>query len=290
MLIINFNSPYPRVESLKNKIRTSLIFSAFVFLFLWFFQPFGLSSLSVNITFVAFGYGSVCFIIMVLLDLIQYQLFPSNFNEEHWTVGKEILWILLNLLLIGVGNFLYSFAIGIIVFSFYNLAVFSLYTIAIGIFPVSAAILINQARLNSKFEHESSQLNPIIERAKKEGVHSSRSRINIMSESGTHELECWPDEFLYAKSDDNYVEIHFLQQNKRSRKIVRSTLKNLYATLPDEDEFFRCHKSYIINLSKLKHISGNAQGYKLHLIGIEEVIPVSRNNNSFIKNYLAFRP
>ena len=54
----------------------------------------------------------------------------------------------------------------------------------------------------------------------------------------------------------------------------------------DFPQFFRCHKSYLVNLHQVKHISGNAQGHKLHLFYGDELIPVSRKNNSIIKEKL----
>jgi DNA-binding LytR/AlgR family response regulator len=54
--------------------------------------------------------------------------------------------------------------------------------------------------------------------------------------------------------------------------------------------FYRCHKSYVINLDQVNHISGNAQGYKFHLKSAEDLIPVSRSNNEFVKNYFTNRP
>lgn len=52
--------------------------------------------------------------------------------------------------------------------------------------------------------------------------------------------------------------------------------------LAEFPEFYRCHRTYIVNLQKVKHISGNAQGYKLHLENIDTLIPVSRSLNEGI--------
>jgi DNA-binding LytR/AlgR family response regulator len=51
----------------------------------------------------------------------------------------------------------------------------------------------------------------------------------------------------------------------------------------DSTDIFRCHKSYLINLTQVAHISGNAQGYKLHLQNSTIEIPVSRTLNATIK-------
>jgi DNA-binding LytR/AlgR family response regulator len=51
-------------------------------------------------------------------------------------------------------------------------------------------------------------------------------------------------------------------------------------------QFFRCHRAYIVNLAAVEHVSGNAQGYKLHLKDVAELIPVSRNLNSVLSSKL----
>ena len=104
------------------------------------------------------------------------------------------------------------------------------------------------------------------------------------------ELEILPEHFLYAKADDNYVEVYHLMNEQKQRKVIRNSLKSIHAFLPTQINFYRCHKSYVINLDYVNHISGNAQGYKFHLKNTEELIPVSRSNNEFVKNYFTNRP
>ena len=53
---------------------------------------------------------------------------------------------------------------------------------------------------------------------------------------------------------------------------------------------FRCHRAFIINLDKVTHVEGNAQGYKLRIQDYEELIPVSRNLSAeFSDRLLAYR-
>jgi DNA-binding LytR/AlgR family response regulator len=42
-------------------------------------------------------------------------------------------------------------------------------------------------------------------------------------------------------------------------------------------DFFRCHRTYIVNTSKIADVSGNAQGLKLEIEKTEFKIPVSRS-------------
>jgi hypothetical protein len=41
-----------------------------------------------------------------------------------------------------------------------------------------------------------------------------------------------------------------------------------------------------VNLPAVEHVSGNAQGYKLHLKNVQELVPVSRNLNAQLTEQL----
>jgi len=56
----------------------------------------------------------------------------------------------------------------------------------------------------------------------------------------------------YIESDEDYVVIVTTEE----RYNLRQTLKYWNAKLPDE-QFVRVHKSFIVNISKIEHISGN---------------------------------
>jgi two-component system LytT family response regulator len=53
-------------------------------------------------------------------------------------------------------------------------------------------------------------------------------------------------EVLYLKADSSYTEIFLIDG---STVVVSRTLKNFELPLEGEKEFFRCHKSYIVNLA-----------------------------------------
>ncbi|WP_089734667.1 LytTR family transcriptional regulator DNA-binding domain-containing protein [Chryseobacterium jejuense] len=73
-----------------------------------------------------------------------------------------------------------------------------------------------------------------------------------------------------------------LFRQQYSKKIwLRISLSNILAQV-QTPTIKRCHRSYIINLGKVKNIKGNAQGYKLTLPEIDFDIPVSRSFISII--------
>ena len=60
------------------------------------------------------------------------------------------------------------------------------------------------------------------------------------------------DELLYIEAMLNYAILH----TETRKMIVYLTIKNLAEELPT-DKFLKVHKSYIVNLSKIKSIEGN---------------------------------
>ena len=91
-------------------------------------------------------------------------------------------------------------------------------------------------------------------------------------------------------SANNYIKVYHEKKGSLSYSIIRSTLKKTEEILVDHTNFFKCHRAYIINLDKVIHVEGNAQGYKVKIQGHDDLIPVSRNLNSeFSDKLLAYR-
>jgi tetratricopeptide (TPR) repeat protein len=84
------------------------------------------------------------------------------------------------------------------------------------------------------------------------------------------------NDLICFEAQDNYTAIYFRENGKLKKELKRVTMKKVEEQVSQTDEIVRCHKSYIINIKNVSHVSGNAQGYKLHLLLLEFSIPVSR--------------
>ena len=84
-----------------------------------------------------------------------------------------------------------------------------------------------------------------------------------------------PKDLILLESADNYVSVHYQENDKVQKKLLRSTLTKLeeQITIPS---IFRCHRSYMVNLNQLKQVEGNSRGLQLDLLDIQQTIPVSR--------------
>ena len=100
--------------------------------------------------------------------------------------------------------------------------------------------------------------------------------INFMDEKGTLRLSVRPDRLFYIESADNYLNIYYLNKDKPVRFMLRNTLKNMEPML-EEHYMVRCHRSYIVNICKVKILRKEKEGLFLELDqeGIPD-IPVSK--------------
>ena len=100
--------------------------------------------------------------------------------------------------------------------------------------------------------------------------------IGIPDEKGIVKISIQLDSLLYFESADNYAIIHYLDDGKAKRKLIRNTLKKLESVF-DNALIKRCHRSYIINLNNIKLIEKTSGKLFIHLKNCEKIIPVSRN-------------
>jgi hypothetical protein len=81
------------------------------------------------------------------------------------------------------------------------------------------------------------------------GKEASNSDSINLSGEGKEELTLNKDNIIYLKSDDNYVDIHFINETNQIEKVViRATLKFLENQLAEHRQFVRIHRSYLVNI------------------------------------------
>ena len=274
--------PYPFKQGLIEIAKMSLLFGLFVTFFLYAFRPFGIDSGPYNLFLVCLSYGGVTtFVVFVLNSNLNY-LFSDYFCEENWTVGREILWTIINISLIGIANAVLTSYLANISLSLKLILIFQLYTVLLALVPIVFVITYNEAVHNKKYSELSKDINSHLT------THRvAAKQVTIPSYNENEELEISADDLVYITSADNYIEVYYKTTDENiNKKLLRSTLKNTEAIFEDFQNIIRCHKSYIIKLNYVKNVTGNAQGYKLHLENSGVKIPVSRKLNDFVKEKL----
>ena len=96
-----------------------------------------------------------------------------------------------------------------------------------------------------------------------------------------------PEAVAFIKSEDNYVQIHYLDKGRPKKFILRSSMRALEETL-EKHGLVRCHRSYFINPSFIRIVHRDESGLivaDLNQDGYES-IPISRKYQDAITKLL----
>ncbi|HLP94544.1 MAG TPA: LytTR family DNA-binding domain-containing protein, partial [Saprospiraceae bacterium] len=108
----------------------------------------------------------------------------------------------------------------------------------------------------------------------------------LLGENQQERLAIDAADIAFLEAQDNYVQVHYLENGAHKSKLLRATLRKMEESLAEFPAFFRCHRTYLVNFDRVEKVSGNAQGYRLHLTGFAETVPVSRSLNEEVKKRL----
>lgn len=272
------NQPYPIYG---NKWKIIISISLFVALFMIIFQPFGLSNNhNSDKIFIIVGYGSVTFIILIINLFFVAHILKKWFNRESWTIIKQILWLIWIIFTIGLGNYLYSS----IVFSFwtlYGFLIFQVYTLTVGIIPIVFLTIFQYNLLLSHNLKAAKDFNNSL--INKEDI-LEKQIICLIADNQKDKFEIEFSNLLYIESSGNYIEIFFIRDDKLKNTILRCSLKRTELQVEMYSSIFKCHRAFLVNINKIIHVKGNAQGLRLVLKNTEIEIPVSRSLSKSLKD------
>lgn len=287
--------PFPPYANSRRSGLAAFMAALIVFAILFLGEPFQLDTVPLTTKFtLSLAYATatllVCTLFLVLLPLF----FPALFDSRRWTVGKEILFFCIILACISVANAGVNAIANQIPFSMGMLFRMAGNTLLVGIVPVTVSVLVKQQLLLRHYQHGANSINSLvagkahhpIETLQKTNGSEPAASILLTGDNQGETLNLLPSQWMAAEANDNYVRIFFEQPAGESSALFRTTLKKVEAQLQGHAGVYRCHKSFLVNLQKVSHLSGNAQGYRLHLVNSELQIPVSRSLNADLKEKL----
>ncbi len=271
MIKPQLNKPYPFTSDLKRSAKTIMVIGVSVFALMFIFRSNITNNEGVWVRLLASSYfGFFAIIIPFINTLIIQKLVPAN-KETNWTVKNEITIYLLHF--ITIGNYILLINISEELFSFFNFIETVFLTTIIGGIPVTIHILNEQKKLLKKHVDEAHNINT---RNNSLPEQAAESILSLEIESYSFK----PNEILFIESNKNYLNIYFKNNTSKS---IRFTLKDMEIKLENFTQFVRCHRAYIVNLSFLEKVEGNAQGLKLFLDNCNDPVPVSRTFIPIIK-------
>lgn len=203
--------------------------------------------------------------------------------ENNWTVKHEFFLILFVLAVISLA----IFGLFLIINPHFDaIELFRLVvvrTLAIGFFPVLVLVLYEQNYHQKIKRRQAERLNQELQKRtyplpQKKLNPTIVEKIVLVAENEKIALQVVPASLCYAKSEGNYVEVFYLQNEKIEKQLIRNSLKSIEEQLSAYD-FFRCHNRFLINSSCIQKVEGNSRNFELVLENLEEKIPVSRSKS-----------
>lgn len=280
-ILSGLNKPYPRLE---NKWKAIVFISLFITFFMVVFKPFGLQFVNLpQLWLRLMGYGIVTFLVLLFNLQILPNIFHRIFNEKHWTVKRQIAFLIWIVISISIGNYLYSVAMGIMPwYGFYGFFLFLAFTAAVALIPIIGVTVFIQNNYLKKHLAVSQQINSTIKSAKDSGTRTENS---LVFGQGNQKFTMQTDKIVYMESEGNYIHIYYVQNEGLKSELVRETIKHA-ETVSQGTSLFRCHRAYIVNTSFVEKVNGNSQGFLLRLTHTDCEIPVSRTYTKAFREFM----
>jgi len=264
--------PFPLEKNFKKVNQRLILLSILVYFMLVVFKPFGLKDHS-GLDLYVYSGGFVLLGHVYLL--FHFFIIESYFKETKWNLGKEILNNLFILVIIGFVNALYYSVYEEDNLNLIIIVAFEIYTLLIGIVPVTLSVVIRQNRLMRYHNRLAENINFHRMEDRKEIFSESTVKLKSLNPEKEYIFNC--QDLILMHAQDNYILLYLIVKGQLHNELIRNTMKQCLQDLNQFPMFFRCHRSFIVNLNKIVNVEGNAQGLKLKLESIEEKVPVSRN-------------
>jgi hypothetical protein len=229
------------------------LFLSFIIIFL---QPFDTDQFkSDHKLLILSGFGILIFIAFIIQSSLENWWYFRV--KKVWLVSHEIGSTILFFLFSGTIIYLYN---GLVINQqSYSLASHLHYlgSIVLLMIPVVAPIMIY---LRQQFGE---RIIPL-----------ASNSVLLVGENKNEMLTLEKENLLFVKAFENYVEIHFVDNNNKVvSKTFRQTLSNVFQQIPFLE---KCHRSYLVNPIAVKEIIGNSQSAKITFIHGEKTIPLSK--------------
>jgi FlaA1/EpsC-like NDP-sugar epimerase len=269
------NKQYPQNYIIKKPYTGTLIFLAFCLGFVLLYKPLNVHEarfFSFEIT-MAIYLGALSIPVFIVIKILKSIRYFSN--PDEWTIFKEIFSIAIILLGMGIVGYFMGFLMESPA-KRWNLDTFldsCLHTFLIGIIPFFIFTALNYRHLFAT-ELVRNFIPDIISSSPEE----PEKLIRIGSQLKKEELTIYPSQFVYAVSDGNYIVFYLNVNNQIQKKIIRNSISIIAEQLSAIPYFMRTHRGFIVNVKQVISQKGNTLGYRLKLEGIDDIIPVSRQN------------
>jgi len=242
-------------------------------------EPFGLSQVQMpNKTLFLAGYGLITFLTLS----ISLRVLIHLFSEYNWNIQKQVLWSLWIVFSLGISNYVYTINfIAYLYFKLSALLIFQVYSLSIGIIPITILVLIRQNRLLKMNQADVIGLKESL--LEKQIGTDPHHELQFFADNGKTHFRLYTDQLAWIESVGNYIHIYYLQNDIIREHVLRSSIAKAQIEIALHPKLIKCHRAFIVNLDFVESIQGNAQGYKLSIKHTDREVHVSRQFTKVLK-------
>ncbi|HMB61538.1 MAG TPA: LytTR family DNA-binding domain-containing protein [Eudoraea sp.] len=253
----------------RYKLVLSFVIGLFLYIFLLAFLPFGVDNYNPNHSYsLEFLFELGYFIPITSLISLFNEFGIKSLFKKHLSYGFIIGWTLWSFVLLGLVIFItYNYLGDWHDWKLSSAIGFVADVSKILVFPMAGTFVYFRYRaLQEKFDGFLTNIERSID---------DRQMIRFTGQGTKDKISVTVADFLYARTQDNYVELYFLKNGQLSRFLIRCSMTAMYDSL-EYDFLVRCHRSYMVNLYNVASIKGNRNDLRITMSHAEETIPVSR--------------
>ena len=246
----------------SNIVRLILLTATFALLFINIFQPFGSRGWYPHISdFKYFFFSSLIILTGMLVVVVSRLIMLAYTKKNDLFLWQYLFWILVEIVAMSLFYTLFSKYIPKEGLNRDILEIFRQSTIntsLVLLLPYAILWLYFSWRDKNNLLEKLAQAEPSVEVAKK-------NLVAFPDEKGELKISIMLENLLYVDSADNYATIHYLNKSKLSHYLIRNSLKWMEENLTKDSPLVRCHRSYIVNLDKVKVLRKTKEGIFLEL-------------------------
>jgi hypothetical protein len=258
-----FNAPFNLMLTVNQRLRFIGISSLFVIFFINLFKPFNMERwFEIPAHWEPLFYSSFGLIAILVFGVSQFIIRPLTGASQ--SVGSFLRFAIAEVFVLSL---IVNFFFGIDELNTSSfIAEFPMtlkYTILVGGLAYSFALLINGVFYIQSLKRK----------AESEKKMPEDNLVSFEDEKGNFKFSLKEADVLYIEAADNYVVIHTYNSTKKEKHLLRNSLKKLEKPM-EPYGFIRCHRSFMVRKSNIKHIRKESKRYLLYLVE-DTVIPAS---------------
>ncbi len=243
---------------------------AFIMVFL---EPFNLNQIQPNYKFFKLsGFGGVVFLLYLAHSRVENRWY--NYVNKRWEVKYEIVSSISFVFSLWIFIFLYNqvFINDMLNEDFHKNEYLkhALWFFQHALLPVVLILIPIFGYLRNKFGE---LITP-----------ESLSEVEFSGINQGERIRIQKEALLFVKASENYVEIY----HEKDEVVQYETFRNTLTAINNQAPFLQqCHRSYLVNISKIKTVNGNSQNAKIEFMHGSLDIPLSKSYYKTVKSALS---